>query len=79
MTRIPDNQQKFQIKIQIKVLKVGEMLPARLRSSSIAQHSLTAQQVHQQMLKNGSVPSPNPFYTGRRKAADCIRALNSMS
>ena len=77
--RVPSNQQKNPTKIQIKVLNSGEMLRVRLESSLTAQRSLTAQQVHRQIRKNGSVPSPNPFYTGLRKREDCFRALNSMS
>ena len=77
--RVPSSQQKIPIRVQIKVLNPGEMLRARLESSLTAQLSLTAQQVHRQMRKNGSVPSPNPFYTGQRKPEDCFRVLNSMN
>lgn len=74
-----NSQSKVPTKVQIKVLNSDEMLRVRLESSLTAQRSLTAQQVHRQMQKNGSVLSPNPFYTGRRRPEDCFRALNSMS
>lgn len=63
--------------IQIKVLKKGEMLRARWKSSSYARTHLTAQQAHRQMLRNGSVLSPNPFYTGRKTPEECYLLLNS--
>ncbi len=63
--------------VQIKVLKKGEMLRARLQNSSYAQKHMTAQQAHRQMQRNGSVRSPNPFYTGRKTEAECYRLLNS--
>ncbi len=69
-------KQTFQ-PIQIKVLKKGEMLRARWSSSSYARKHLSAQQVHRQMLRNGSVLSPNPFYTGRKTQEECYRLLNS--
>jgi len=69
-------KQTFQ-PIQIKVLKKGEMLRARWRSSSYARINLTAQQAHRQMQRNGSVLSPNPFYTGHKTQEECYRLLNS--
>lgn len=77
--RVPNSQPEIPTKVQIKVLNSGEMLRARLESSLTAQRSLTAQQVHRQMRRNGSVLSPNPFYNGRMKPEDCYRALNSVS
>lgn len=62
---------------QIKVLPKGELLRARWSSSLYAQKHMTAQQVHRQMQRNGSVLSPNPYYTGRKTEAECYRLLNS--
>ena len=39
---------------------------------------LSAQGVHRKIQKNGSVPSPNPFYTGRKTPEDYFRLLNAM-
>ena len=66
-----------QAKVQIKVLKPGELRSARCKSSLLAQRTLTAEQAHRQMRKNGSVPSPNPFYNGLEKPAGSIGLLNS--
>jgi|GEM_PF-3516355 hypothetical protein len=66
-------------KIQIKTLKPGELRMARSNSSLLAQRILTAQQAHRQMRRNGSVPSPNPFYDRLKKAANSFSLLNSGS
>lgn len=63
--------------IQIRIPQPGEMLLARWRSSSEARRTMTAQQVHRQIRKNGSVASPNPFFTGRKSESDSYRRLNS--
>lgn len=65
--------------IQVKVLTPEEMLLARWKSSSYARRNLTAQQVHRQMKRNGSVLSPNPFYNGAKTPEDSFRLLNSVS
>ena len=64
--------------IQIKVLTPEELLQARWRSSLYAQQNLTAQQAHRQMRRNGSVPSPNPFYDGQTTPEESYQKLNSM-
>lgn len=71
-------QTNTQEAIPVKVFRPGEMLKARLRSSSYAQKHLTAQQVHRAMRKNGSVPSPNPFYDGRMSEEESYQRLNSV-
>ena len=63
----------------IKILTSGQMLQVRLESASYARKHLSAQQVHRQIRKNGSVPSPNPFYTGRKTPDECYRLLNSVA
>jgi hypothetical protein len=70
---------KAQEKVQIKVLKPGELLLVRWRSSSYARQHMTAQQAHRQIRRNGSVPSPNPFYDGHSTPEDSYRLLNSES
>lgn len=65
-------------KIPLKILTSGQMRQVRLASASYAQKHLSAQQVHRQIRKNGSVPSPNPFYTGRKTPEECFRLLNSV-
>ena len=63
--------------VVIKVLTPPEMLLVRSESSLYARRNLSAQQVHRQIRKNGSVPSRNPFYTGRKTPEECYRLLNS--
>jgi hypothetical protein len=62
----------------IKILTPEQMLKVRLESAWYARKHLSFQQVHRQIRKNGSVPSPNPFYTGRKTPEECYRLLNAM-
>lgn len=61
----------------VKVLTPAQLREVRLKSALHAQKHLTAQQVHRQIRMNGSVPSPNPFYTGRKTEEECFQLLNS--
>jgi hypothetical protein len=62
--------------MKIKILPRGEMLLARWRSSALAAATMTAQQVHRQIRKNGSVPSRNPFYRPEVFEKECWEKLN---
>lgn len=64
--------------LKIQIPQPGEMLLARWKSSLNAQRTMTAQQVHRRMRKNGSVASPNPFYSGQKSEDDSYRLLNSV-
>lgn len=76
MTPLPMTQ--VSRRIAIKILTPEQMLKVRLESASYARKHLSSQQVHRQIRKNGSVPSPNPFYTGRKTPEECYRLLNLM-
>lgn len=54
------------------------LLPIRLKSAAWARDNLTAQEAHRIMRQNGSVPSPNPFYTGKKTEEECYALLNNM-
>lgn len=61
----------------IKVAARGRMLQLRLRSSRVAAETLTQEQAHEQMRRNGSVSSPNPYYRGPEKRGGSLTRLSS--
>ena len=63
----------------IRVVARGQMLQMRLQSSRIAAETLTQEQAHEQMRRNGSVSSPNPWYRGPEKQGGSLTLLSSRS
>ncbi len=63
----------------IKVAARGQMLQLRLRSSRIAAETLTQEEAHAQMRRNGSVSSPNPYYRGPENRGGSLTRLSSKS
>lgn len=62
----------------VKVLNAEEMRKLRYEHSLLAR-KMTVEEMHMQMRRNGSVPSPNPWYRGPEKAAGSSTAEDSKS
>ena len=54
---------------EIIILTPEEMRQVRLQGSIYARTTLSRRAMHAMMRKNGSVPSPNPWYSGRKNSA----------
>lgn len=61
----------------IKVAARGQMLQMRLRSARVAAETLTQEEAHAQMRRNGSVSSPNPWYRGPEKRGGSLTRVSS--
>lgn len=61
----------------IKVMSRARLLQMRLESSRLAANTLTQEQAHEQMRRNGSISSPNPWYRGPEKRGGSLTLLNS--
>lgn len=63
----------------IRVVARGQMRELRWRSSQLAAATLTQEQAHEQMRRNGSVSSPNPYYCGPENRGGSLTLLSSKS
>jgi hypothetical protein len=63
----------------IRVVARGQMRALRLRSSQLAAETLTQEQAHEQMRRNGSVSSPNPYYLGPENRGGSLTRLSAQS
>ncbi len=61
----------------IKVMTRARLVQMRLESSRLAANTLTQEQALEQMRRNGSISSPNPWYRGPEKRGGSMTLLNS--